>query len=397
MSSGSDDYQKLSQEMLAKLGIATSADQTIIKNKFKQSITDIIKGASNQSEETPENRIAREEEIKALAQQYFTYRQAACKHMAGSLRGQKDHAEALAIKSRASSVLDAMQRAVVFIALGEMEFYDKISRLEAELAEIRTRLGGKHADVKWTFDLPEKIKAAQEKREKLEETVAGLRRIKPLLEKLDPVYIVMHRLLMQLLKEGEGPKAYAEFELDYRNIKFMRAREAIQSLYNKNAYKFFQKNKKIKRVKWGRVLEITKLMTRLMEEVGPLLRNPEGKLYVRYAEFSKVLQTAESDLKNICAFLESHEISEIEYRYEALKREQARLYEIASFSAYIDLYEGLQEGSELPLSGLKEVRSFETEYCKKAEVITRQGREQVDLIMARLGELSQSSFAPAGR
>ena len=98
----------------------------------------------------------------------------------------------------------------------------------------------------------------------------------------------------------------------------------------------------------------------------------------------------------MCAhFLESHEISEIEYRYEALKREQARLYEIASFNAYIDLYEGLQEGSEFPLSSLKEVRTFETEYCKKAEVITRQGREQVDLIMTRLGELSKSAFAPA--
>ena len=239
MSSGSDDYQKLSQEMLAKLGIATSADQATIKKKFKQDIIDIIKRPENQSERIAESCAVREEEIKALAQQYFTYRQAACKRDASSLRGQKDHAEALAIKSRASSVLDAMQRAVVFIALGEMEFYNKISRLETELAEIRGRLGGKHAGVKWTFDLPEKIKAAQQKREKLEEMVAGMRKIKPLLEKLDPVYIVMQRLLKQLLKEGEGPKAYAEFELDYRNMRFMRAREAITVLHNKNKPKFF--------------------------------------------------------------------------------------------------------------------------------------------------------------
>ena len=166
MSSGSDDYQKLSQEMLAKLGIATSADQATIKKKFKQDIIDIIKRPENQSERIAESCAVREEEIKALAQQYFTYRQAACKRDASSLRGQKDHAEALAIKSRASSVLDAMQRAVVFIALGEMEFYNKISRLETELAEIRGRLDGKHAGVKWTFDLPEKIKAAQQKTRK---------------------------------------------------------------------------------------------------------------------------------------------------------------------------------------------------------------------------------------
>lgn len=395
MSSGSDDYLKLSQDMFSRLGIGASSDQTIIKKTFKKNITGIIKGPANLSERTPENRVTREEEIKALAQQYFTYRQAACKHDAGSLKGQKDHAEALAIKSRAVSVLDSMQRAVIFIALGEMEFYDNVARFEADLVGVRERYGTKHADVKWTFDLPEKIKTAQKKREKLEETVAEMRRIKPLLEKLDPVYIAMQRLLTQLLKEGEGPKAYAEFELDYRSMKFTRAREAINVLHQKNRPKFYHKKKKIRIVKWGRILEIIDLMTRLMEDVGHLLRNPEGKLYVRYAEFSKVFQTAENDLNNTCAFLESHEISEIEYRYEALKREQTRLYEIASFSAYLDLYEGLQEGSEFPLSNLKEVRTFETEYCKKAETITRQGREQVDLIMARLGELSKSAFAAA--
>ena len=393
MSTEKDDYAKLSQEMLARLGIATSADQTIVKKKFKQNILDIIKGPAEHSERTPENRAVREEEVRSLTQQYFTYRQAACRHGALSLKGQKDHAEALAIKSRAVSVLDSMQRAVIFIALGEMDFYDRILKAEADLAEIRGRLGGKHADVKWTFDLPEKIKAAIEKRKKLEEAVAGMKKINPLLEKLDPVYIVIKRLLTQLLKEGEGAKAYAEFESNYRNMRFTHAREAIQALHRKNKPKFYQKKKKIKTVKWGRVLDISNLMLRLMEEVGPLLQNPEGKLYVRYAEFSKVFQAAQKDLENVCAFLESHEISEVEYRYEALKREQTRLYEVASFSAYLDLYEGLQEGSEFPLSNLKELRSFETEYCKKAEVITRQGREQVDLIMARLGELSQSAFS----
>ena len=38
MSTEKDDYAKLSQEMLARLGIATSADQTIVKKKFKQNI-----------------------------------------------------------------------------------------------------------------------------------------------------------------------------------------------------------------------------------------------------------------------------------------------------------------------------------------------------------------------
>jgi hypothetical protein len=387
------NYQSLAKDICETLKTPQTLDPAAIRQAFLARLSGFMKDQRGFFEgiETLEKK---RDHIKYICERYCDLFEAYWEDSSKNSKKEKDYPEADMIKSKARAIAPAMRDEVVRFALCEFDMNKLAAVIAREMIQALGKADQKQKDVKWTFDLPEKIRQARTRQETLDKKTSIMSRAMPIIKKTDFVYITTEQYLCDLLSEPKGKIVYTEFMDHLRKMRYTKAYELIAPLHAKNVNRFFQRKKKEKKRKWNILLDIADVMGKLLKKISPALINPEGTLYLREKEFSEAFEQIKSNLTAAENFIAQNEVAEIRYRQEALKREFERFYTLATFEKYLETFEALVKGYVMPMKTMKDVRSYEVEIFKKAEIILYQNVSAIEQIFKKAIKMAKNETMP---
>ncbi len=381
----STDYKEQANQLCQKIGLAENSSHKDLRKNF---ISYIKKQVREDSDPTTQE--DRQAQLEDLCKIYFDYHKGYIESIApNGGKSEGDHEEAGRVKSEAGAITRGVGKAIIQFATCELELYTTMLVLDQDIEQARGDVEEEHRDIEWSYDLPDQIAVSCRRRDMLSIYMARINKAKPIVALLDLVFKFLDRALSDLLDAEQAKKLIDDFIGHLRKKKFSLAETVFDQIAEKESKAFFRKNKKQRREQWVLVVEISKIITELVQKKVKQLVGREDNIFLRNFEVRLAYDDMEKQLLQAREYIAKYQVPEIRYRREALDREKERLYNVDSFETLLDSYERLEKSCKFPMKTLKDVRSFEAEIYGEAKKIIGAKSDVVEQTSHKIEELSK--------
>ena len=370
-------FEEIKQKIYKELKIDENES---INDHFIKAIKKLTKQDKESASETAES-------INKLCELYFEYNAAFIEDIEKKTKQKKqDHADAAHLKSQTKSILRGLKKTIISYALCEHTLNMNIKQLQAQELSLTKEFGAGDPKARISDKLPRQIAVFCKRREILTETLAIMHKIKDMVIFLDPIFVHLERELAVLLNEKTSRKVLQNFIGELRKKNFQTASEEIKKIYTKDNKAIFKLKKKERKKQWLIIVDAAELTALLVEKTEQKLRGRENKIFLRSWELDLAYEDTDKILRQTKEFIEKYRVPELKVRLKSLKRSKKRLKEIATFDSLITLLEDVQLKMLKPMTTLREVNKFQTQYFKKIEQLAYDSEPAIQQIKIRANE-----------
>lgn len=310
--------------------------------------------------------------LKDLCDAYRDYRREDLTRLQAAIPpAKKEHTDAGTVKSKATSILRGVYKALLELLLCER---DLNLTIESIRQEIETLGGDPKAALKipataLSSDLPVQVAVAIKRRGVLNAEIARMQKMESIVKMIEAVLSYVELSVNELMTPEKAKPVLSDFTKLFRKMKFPQARKLLAETAQQETGRLFMRKKKFKRGRWKFMLEVADILVALAEKFKKDLRSAGEDIFLKKDELKKALEHSQKQLSITIDFLEKYRIPEIRMRLDALERQREKIHaEVGTLQTYHALIEEIERGCAAPMMTLKEVNDFEAGPFKQANI-----------------------------
>ncbi len=310
--------------------------------------------------------------LKDLRDAYRDYRREDLARLQAAIpASKKEHTDAGTIKSKATSILRGVYKALLELLLCERNMNLTIESIRQEI----TALGGdpkaalKIPATALSSDLPIQVAVAIKRRGVLNAEIARMQKMESIVGMIEAVLNYVELSVSELMTPEKAKPVLNDFTKLFRKMKFPQAHKLLAETAQQETGRLFMRKKKFKRGRWKFILEVTDILIALAEKFKADLRSSGEDIFLKKDELRKALEHSQKQISITVDFLEKYRIPEIRMRLDALQRQREKIgAEVGTLQTYHALIEEIERGCAAPMMTLKEVNDFEAGPFKQANI-----------------------------
>lgn len=367
---------------LELLGFDKPADIDSVERRFLDVVKDHLQNVSTSYDEAEVK--AQEVWLRDFHNRFFQY---ALEWVMDEARQHKaaPSAEATKLKKQARDIMGDLQKHMIEFACCYMHLNRYVTLLRDEMRREEERLGATNKDTKWTSDTGTMVARYNVQRRHLTEAAARMKNAGPLMVALDNNFNDMRLVLTKLHGADKTELLQRALIAALRTKDFNRAAKALKDICES-----------AKTPADGALLEQAgQAIINDCEAHQKLFVSDEDRLFLKSSEIDQAYNSYMRELAKIKAIMGKYYRPYMQYKIETLFHLKDKLLVIGSIEGQTILYRRLLTGFALPLSDMKDLRSYESDVLDKIKYLLNGRFQEVPVIGERARE-TVSEFRSGG-
>lgn len=326
--------------------------------------------------------------LQDLCAQYFQYNAEQLKVVSGMVGNTRnDHPDAAIIKTEGGALAKALEKQATAFAVCALNIEGAKALLDTQIRDALQAAQEEHKNLDWTYDLTRQMAMMCKRRDMLSAYMERIGRARPLVIQIEKAFAALEKTLYDIIGPTKAQALCQEFTGLVRKRSFREAKAFVKAAARRDTTALFRLKKKERRERWKVAIEAFEVIADFVNKLTPRLVGRENVLFLREWEVKLAYEDMQRQLETTKEFIAKFQVAEIRFRRSTLDTERQRLYEISSFTAYLDLLDQLRKGSLFPMETLKDVRRFESEILNKVRYVLSEEARAVSQIDAKIARL----------